>query len=224
VYAADDPKPADLDQTFQAPNGLTIRVKAIKPQNMETDLQITGYFQHDPKGDIFIDVLIDMNNMLGGAVQNLRNRGEFVGYERETLVITPPRGLMKPKRLMMIGYGPRNDIKLDTMSRVAGAVVREAIRLQATRPAYAPALIDQGFKGFPPASVGEAFIQGLVLAYDTEMRLQRQGLSKPFTFQEFALEAGPHYFKDVISGVEKGVEKARAEIGRRSIAPYSSTK
>ena len=67
-------------------------------------------------------------------------------------------------------------------------------------------------------------MKGIILAYDTEMRLQKQGLSPQFKIKEYILESGPQFFEETVAGVARGVEEATAEIARRESAPYSSNK
>jgi hypothetical protein len=213
-----------LEKTFQAPNGLTIKVRATKPQALASDVQIIGYFQHKKTGDTVLEVLIDINKMLGGVIQNLRDRGEFVGYETETLVFNPPQGVMKPKIVMLIGYGEDSKFNLDIMQRVGTTCVRECVRLKTEVVAFAPAIRDQGVEKFGTGDVEHANVKGIILAYDTEMRLQKQGLAPPFKIKEYILESGPQFFEETVAGVARGVADATAEIARRNQAPYSSNK
>jgi hypothetical protein len=66
------------------------------------------------------------------------------------------------------------------------------------------------------------FLQGVVPAYDTEKRLQKQGLAAASALTEIILEAGPTHFADVLAGVTKGLEAAMAELGSRDKSPYTS--
>jgi hypothetical protein len=214
--------PKAMEKSFPAGDGLTLTVRATKPQDLECDLQIMGYFKHKPSGDTVISVIVDFDQMMGGPIKALRDRGEFVGEELETIVLTPPAGVMKPKKILLVGYGDETKFSLDVMRRVAVTSTRQAIRLGARKAAFAPALFDQGYEKLHAKEVAATFLQGVVPAYDTEKRLQRQGLAAASALTEFILEAGPTHFADVIAGVTQGLEAAKAELGRRDKSPYTS--
>lgn len=222
VAADDKEKPKSLEKKFKGANDLNIMVKATMPQTLETDLQIIGYFKHKPSGDTVLSVLVDFDKLTGNVISNLRNRGDFIGNELETIVFTPPKGSMKPKQIMMIGYGDEKTFNLKVLNGIGTAAVREAIRMGAKTFAFAPAIIDQGLDKFNTGDVEYHNVKAMILAYDTEMRLQKQGLSKPFTLEQIIIEAGPEYFKPTIAGVEKGVAEANAEVAKRDKAPFSS--
>lgn len=220
IAADQKEKPKGLEKSFKGANDLNIMVKATKPQDLDTDLQIIGYFKHKPKGDTVLDVMIQFDNLTGNVISSLRNRGDFVGEALETIVFTPPKGAMKPKQLMMIGYGDENTLKVQTMAGIGTTSVREAMRLGAKTFAFAPAIRDQGNDKFGTGEVEYYNVKGMILAYDTEMRLQKQGLAKPFKLEQIYIEAGPEYFKATIAGVEKGVTEANAEVAKRGNAPF----
>ena len=72
--------------------------------------------------------------------------------------------------------------------------------------------------------VEQAITKGLLLAYDTEKRLQKEGLARAFTLEEWAVEAGPDYFDDTVTGVKKGIEEAKGATAKRPLEPYASGK
>ena len=88
----------------------------------------------------------------------------------------------------------------------------------------APLIRDQGNKKLGTGEVETAVVRGMLLAYDTEKRLQKEGLSKEFTLDEWNVEAGPTYFDETVTGVQKAMEEARKNIKDRSTQPYSKRK
>jgi len=62
----------------------------------------------------------------------------------------------------------------------------------------------------------------MLLAYDTEKRLQKEGLAKAFTLEEWVQEAGPKYFADTVPGVKKAIREAAAAIDARSSRPSAT--
>lgn len=211
-----------LQKSFTAANSMPITVRVIKPQDLESDLQVMCYFKHKPEGDTVLAVIVDFDKMMGGPIAALRNRGAFVGSELETLLLTPPQGVMKPKQILLLGYGDEKQFSLETIERIGTTAVREAIRLKAARVAFAPAIRDQGVEKFHGRDLARSFIRSIVLAYDTEKRLQKEGFRQPFSFKEFILEAGPEYFKEVIGGVEEGLKDGNADVESRDKAPFAT--
>jgi hypothetical protein len=108
------------------------------------------------------------------------------------------------------------------MRRIGTTAVREAIRVGAKKAAYAPAIRDQGNNKFGTGDVERENVQGIILAYDTEKRLQKQGLAAAPALEQFYLEAGPEFFAETVAGVEKGIAAAKATLEKRDTSPYTS--
>ena len=62
------------------------------------------------------------------------------------------------------------------------------------------------------------------MAYDTEKRLQKEGLSKAYTLAQWNVEAGPTYFAETVDGVQRAIEQARKALEGRGTEPYVKTK
>ena len=212
------------EKSFAAPNGLTVKVRMQGPNDMDTPLQIVCFFKHKKSGDTLLESAAEMDKKLGGAISALRNRGEFVGDELETLLLTPPKDTIKPRLLLLIGLGDEESLSLATLERVGRVAVREAAKLGVKRVAFAPFLRDQGNTKFGVGDVERAVTRGMLLAYDTEKRLQKEGLAKAFTLEEWVAEAGEKYFDDTLPGAQHGIEDARANIARRPPEPYGGGK
>src|SRR5205823_586979 len=113
----------------------------------------------------------------------------------------------------------RESLSLDRMERVGRVAYREAARLGAARAAFAPLIRDQGNDTLPTGDVARYVVRGLLLARDTDMRLQKEGLSKKYALGEWVEEAGPDFYQETIAGVKTGVEEARSAVGKRPFAP-----
>jgi hypothetical protein len=122
---------------------------------------------------------------------------------------------------VLIGLGPEERLSLETMHRAGVVALREAARLGAKRAAFGAALRDQGNETLPVGDVGRAVMQGAMLAYDTEWRLEKQGLRSGLALEEWVLLAGPQYFLEVVPEAGKGVKAAVAAAKARPEAPYS---
>jgi hypothetical protein len=212
------------EKPFDAPNGLTIKVRMEGPYDADTPLQVVCYFKHKEAGDKTLGAAVELNMRLGGVIASLRNRGEFVGDELETLLLTPPKDTIKPKLLLLLGLGDEDSLSLERMERVGRIALREAAKLEVKRAAFAPLLRDQGNAKLGTGDVEQAVTRGVLLAYDTEKRLQKEGLAKPFTLEEWVVEAGPDYFDDTLKSVQKGIEEAKATAAKRPSDTYTRRK
>jgi hypothetical protein len=217
-------KQAVKEKALTAPNDVTVKIRMQGPIDMDTPLQIVCLFKHKPSGDTLLEAAAELDKKLGGAISALRNRGEFVGDELETLLLTPPKGTITPQLLLLIGLGEEGSLSLATLERVGKVAVREAAKLGVKRVAFAPLLRDQGNSKFAVGEVEQAVTRGMLLAYDTEKRLQKEGLAKAFTLEEWIAEAGATFFDDTVPGAQKGIDDAKAAIAKRPSAPYGAGK
>src|SRR5207253_264271 len=132
---------------------------------------------------------VELDKRLGGVITNLRDRGEFAGDELETLVLDT-RGKIPARQLLLIGLGDEESLSLEKMERIGRAAYREAAKLGAAKAAFAPLIRDQGNDKLPTGDVARSVVRGLLLARDTDLRLQKEGLSKKFALEEWVEEAG----------------------------------
>ncbi|ARV62928.1 hypothetical protein BZZ01_08765 [Nostocales cyanobacterium HT-58-2] len=207
-------------QSFTAANNLKITVKQVTPYNQETDLQILCFFKHKASGDKVLSAIADLDKQLGGVISSLRNSGDFVGNELETLWFVPPSNSIKPKTVLLIGLGDEQTLSLEKMHRIGTVALREAVKLKATRVSFAPGLRDQGNAKLDTGDVASAVIQNVILAYNTEKQLQKQGLAQPFTINEWVIEAGPDYYKQTVAKIEQGVALANNKVATRKPVSY----
>src|SRR5947209_6793995 len=211
------------EKAFDAPNDVKLKVRMEGPYTADVPLQIVCYFKYTPEGaKKMTGAPVELDKKLGGVIASLRERGEFVGDEGETLLLIPPKGAIKAKALLLVGLGDESALSLPVVERVGKVALREAVRLGFSRVAYAPLIRDQGNARLGTGDVAEAFVRGVLLAYDTEKRLQKQGLAREFALEQWNVEAGPEFFDDTVMGVQKGIDEAKAAAARRSSAPYAT--
>jgi hypothetical protein len=181
---------------------------------------VVCYFKHKESGDTTLGAAVELAQKLGGVIAALRSRGEFAGDELETLLLTPPAGTIKSAALLLIGLGDEVSLSLDRMERVGRVAFREAARLGIRRVAFAPLIRDQGDSKLGAGDVAGAVVRGMLLARDTETRLQKEGLAKAHTIEEWICEAGPKYFDETVSGVRNAIKEADSAIAARPPIPY----
>ena len=217
---ADTPVPP-AEKSFDAPHGMKISVKMVAPYGQSTDLQIICVFKHKPTGDSYIEAMKDFDDKLGGLLSALRNRGEFVGELGETILFNPPARTIVPKRVLVVGLGDESQLSLETMRVVGAVALREAIHLKASHVAFAPVLRDQGNSTLDVGECDRNVEESVILAYDTEKRLQAQGLADSFSIQDWTIEAGPKFFDNVAGQLPVGIATTTKEISLRDKTTYS---
>jgi hypothetical protein len=215
---ADSSIPAE--KTFDAPHGMKIGVKMVGPYGQPTDLQIICVFKHKAAGDTYIAAMKDLDDKLGGLLSSIRNRGEFTGELGETIVFIPPTGSTLAKKFLVIGLGDESKLSMQTMRVVGAIALREAVRLEAEHVSFAPVLRDQGNNKLDVGVCDRNVEEGAFLAYDTEKRLQAQGLAPKFDVQTLTIEAGPTFFASVSSQLPVGIENVTKGISGRKTDPY----
>jgi hypothetical protein len=221
-HAADTAQ-APKESVFDArPLGLKLSIKMVGPYMEPADLQIICLFKHKPGGDTYQGAAKETDEKLKGILSALRNRGEFVGELGETFLFTPPPGSIPAKHFMVIGLGEEKDLSLDTLRIVGRIAAREAVRLQAKHVAWAPVIRDQGNSAIDVGEGDRAFAEQMLSAYDTEKRLQAQGLTPKFSLESFVIEAGPTYFDGAVKEVGKGIDSITAQLDQREDVPYQS--
>ena len=222
---SDEGKDGVKEKALDAPNKVKVKVRMEGPYTADVPLQVVCYFKYTPEGAKRMSgAPVELDKRLGGVIAALRERGEFGGDQLETILITPPKDSIKAKALLLVGLGDEDALSLKLMEGVGRVALREAARLGVSRVAFAPLIRDQGNTKFATGDVEKAVVRGMLLAYDTEKRLQKEGLGKPFTLEEWWVEAGPAYFDETVAGVKKASAEATDLIKARESKPYASEK
>ena len=202
---------------------IAIKVRMEGPYTADVPLQVVCYFKYTDDGAKRMKgAAVELDKHLNGAISSLRTRDEFAGDQLETMLITPKNGTIKAKTLLLIGLGDESQLSLDVMERVGRIALREAKKLGVGKVAFAPLLRDQGNDNLDVGLVETAVVRGMLLAYDTEQRLQAEGLSNNYALSEWWVEAGPAYFEDTVGGVKEAVRQAEAAIAKRPSMKYAA--
>jgi len=213
------------EKALDAPNNVKIKVRMEGPYTADVPLQIVCYFKYTAEGAKRMSgAPVELDKKLGGVIASLRTRGEFVGDELETILITPPKNSIKAKGLLLVGLGPEETLTLKVLERVGRVGLRQAAQAGVKRVAFAPLIRDQGNTRISAGEVETAVVQAMLLAYDTEKRMQRESLASPFMLEEWIVEAGPAYFDETVSAVEKAIQQAAAALKERTKEPYLHAK
>src|SRR5258706_3311089 len=221
--SAADTRTAPKENVFPAkPVGITLSIKMAGPFGEPEDLQIICLLKHKQAGDTYQGAAKETDEKLGGILSSLRNRGEFAGEAGETFLFSPAKGSIPAKRFMVIGLGEEKDLSLDTLRIVGRIAAREAVRLKAKHVAWAPVIRDEGNATIEVGKGDRAFAEQMLSAYDTEQRLQAQGLAPKFTIDSLVIEAGASFFDSAVEQVGEGIDSITAELQKRDATPYAS--
>src|SRR5437016_422359 len=156
---SDEGKGGVREKAFDAPNGVKVKLRMEGPYAADVPLQVVCYFKYTPKGaERMSGSPVELDKKLGGVIASLRERGEFVGDELETLSIVPPKGSIKAQALLLIGLGPEENLSLSVLDRVGRVALREAASRGIKRVAFAPLIRDQGNSKLPTGDVEIAIV------------------------------------------------------------------
>ncbi len=214
---------APKEKVFETkPLGIRLSIKMVGPYMEPADLQLICLFKHKASGDTYQGAAKDTDAHLHGLLSALRNRNEFVGELGETILFTPARDSIPAKQFMVIGLGDEKDLSLDTLRLVGRIAAREAVRLKAKHVAWAPVIRDEGNSTIEVGEGDRAFAEQMLSAYDTEQRLQAQGLAPQFTIDSLVIEAGASFFDSAVKQVGQGIDSITAELKKRDPTLYTS--
>jgi len=149
-------------------------------------------------------------------------RGEFLGDESETLLLTPPEKGVKAKALPLVGLGDEAKPSPDTKERVRESCPPGSRAAGATKAVFVLRIRDQQHDTSKNGEVETAVVRDVLLAYDTEVRFPARGLAEAHSLEGRRAEAGLAYFDETVASVKKTVEEAEAAAKGRRAKPYST--
>ena|ERR1700685_4112547 len=186
---------------LEVPNAaVPTHVLIQSPAETTTDLQVICLFQSEPKNTLH-GSLTEIDEKLGGLLDQIRKPTSFAGILGETLLITPPPGKLSAKRILLVGLGDSQSYTPQRMELVGSIVYREANRLQIEHPFFAPTVLDGGVTGFSTGDTAEWFIRGFLRAKATEKQLVDAGASKGATIRDLTFLAGSAHANDTRDGI-----------------------
>jgi hypothetical protein len=213
------------EKALDAPNKVKIKVRMEGPYTADVPLQIVCYFKYTPLGvKRMSGAPVELDKKLGGVIGSLRERGEFAGAPLETLLIVPPKNSIKANALLLIGLGTEDELSLALLEDIGRVALRAAATRGVKRVGFAPLIRDQGSTKLSAGAVETAIVRGMILGCDTDKRLQKEGLAVPFTLDEWNVQAGPLYFDETVTAVEKAIQQATTVLKDRGREPYLRSK
>jgi len=193
-------------------DGVQIEGMVQGPSTEVTPLQIACVFEYT-EGDIFnsppalpaaLNGMVHLDHDLKGIITELRKDGKFAGHAFETLLISPPSGLVSAKQVLLIGLGDRNKFNPDLMTSIGAVAMREALKLGVSSYAFASDLKDAGIDS-PTALVAGNVVKGSFEAYRTQAYLKSKKMANYKPLAKITLLAGPAFFTVAGEGIKEAI-------------------
>lgn len=193
-------------------DGIAIEGVVQGPSAQVSDLEIACVFEYT-EGDIFnsppalpaaLNGLVHLDQDLKGMLTEIRKTGKFAGHANETILISPPKGAIGAKRLLLIGLGDRNKFTPDLMTGVGSIAMREALKLGVSNFSFASDLKDAGIDS-PTALVAGNVVKGIFEAYRTQTWLKEKKMSTFKPVAKVILLAGPAFFSTAGEGIQAAI-------------------
>lgn len=203
--------------TWGTVDGVSVVGLVQGPSAAAADLQIACVFEYT-EGDIFnppalpaeLNGMVHLDEALKGIITDVRKIGKFKGHALETLLITPPKGSLASKKLLLIGLGNRSSFDAELMKEVGSVAMREALKLKVKTVSFASDIKDAGIDS-PTALVAENVVLGAFDAYRAQTYLDKNHLSEKMTVQKLILLAGPSFFNIAGGGIKSAIAKLNTQ-------------
>ncbi|WP_269236038.1 M17 family peptidase N-terminal domain-containing protein [Flavobacterium flavigenum] len=203
--------------TWGKVDGVAVNGLVQGPSAAEADLQVACVFEYT-EGDIFnppalpanLNGMVHLDDAFKGLITELRKSGKFTGHALETLLITPPKGTLASKKLLLIGLGDRNKFTPDLMISVGSVAIREALRLGVSNFSFASDIKDAGIDS-PTALVATNVVLGSFEAYRTQNYLKEKKLSDNKPLTKIILLAGPAFYTIAGEGIKEAITKLNSK-------------
>jgi len=193
-------------------DGVAIEGVVQGPSAQVSELQIACVFEYT-EGDIFnsppalpaaVNGMVHLDHDMKGIVTELRKSGKFLGHAYETILISPPKGTIGGKKLLLIGLGDRNKFDASMMTSVGSVAMSEALRLGVTNFSFASDLKDAGIDS-PTALVASNVVKGAFMAYRTQLWLKDKKMADFKPLSKIILLAGPSFFTVAGEGITTAI-------------------
>jgi hypothetical protein len=197
-------------------DGIAIEGVVQGPSAQVSELQVACVFEYT-EGDIFksppalpaaVNGLVHLDHDMKGLLTEIRKSGKFLGHQYETLLLTPAKGTIGGKRLLLIGLGDRNKFTPELMTGVGAVALREALKLGVANFALASDLKDAGIDS-PTALVAGNVVRGIFQAYRAQVWLQDKQLSSIKPINKVILLAGPAFFTTAGQGIAAAITEIK---------------
>ncbi len=182
-----------------------VKTKKAEFARCKTDMLVVGRFS-DGEPD---DILRKLDEKLGGAVERLRELGDFTGKARTHAVIYS-NGKIAAERLLLVGLGERGKATLDTLRKAAAIAANRAVEMKARQISLA---LHRAFAGnLDAAAMGRAIVEGVYYGsyrYDEYVSESENGRLGALEAQ--IVDPRPAQLKGLNAGIAPGVVIGRMQ-------------
>ena len=192
---------------------IRIRILVQSPADTDTDLQAICLFKSSAENKLH-GSLVEANGKLKGLLDRVRTPDLFRGDLGETLLVTPPKGALGARKLLIAGLGDSQTFSPQRMQLVGEIVYTEAARLGVAHPFFAPTVIDGGVSKFGASQVAEQAITGFLRAARIDKVLKGANAPAGQSVTALTFLAGPQHASDAREGDEKALAAAGDIFGR----------
>lgn len=184
--------------------GVAFESIALSPANADTPLQCVCVFDWQ-KNTVMTGGLGELNERLGGLLETVRKEGHVRGEALDTLLLTPPAGLIKAHRVLMLGLGDPQTLSKQRLVRVGRMALFEAARLGVVAFSFAPSIRDAEVTSFPAADVSVSVAIGMMQALRSLQRMRELGLEQAATLQRISFLAGREHLESASKGIQQAL-------------------
>lgn len=181
-----------------------IHILAQSPAGTVTDLQVICLFRSSPENTLH-GSLAETDEKMKGLLERVRRPDLFRGELGETLLVTPPKGSLGAKRLLIIGLGDSQGFSPQRMQLVGEILYAESARVGAARPFFAPTILDGGVSKFTTGEVSEQVISGFLRASAIDRLLMDAHATNAPGIRELTYLAGAKNVSSTRAGIEKAI-------------------
>ena len=194
------------------PNGpIPLQILEQSPADTTGDLQIICLFRSAAENKLH-GSLAETNTKLKGLLDRVRKQELFRGELGETLLLTPLKGSLGVKHLLLIGLGDTETFTPERMQLVGEIAYMEASRLGESHVFFALTILDGGVTAFTTGQISEQVILGLLRALATTSMLTTAEAGPGYGGFTLSYLAGANHSGDT----REGIEKALASLRQRS--------
>jgi leucyl aminopeptidase len=193
---------------------ITIDVKGRKAEaaTVKCDVLAVGIFD----GGKLSGAAAQVNKKIGGAIAQMIKLGDFKGKESQSAVVYGG-GKIGATRVLLVGFGKKKELKIDTYRDAAGLAAAKAVGLKAKSLAIAFEL--DAMKKTDAETIGKALTEGAYFGgyrYDEYMSDGENGRAPSIKIEIVEPNAGE--LGKVSKGIGRGKVLGQAQAFARTIA------
>jgi leucyl aminopeptidase len=158
--------------------------------------------------------------LLDGCLQAVIEQGEFEGKPNEVLLLHT-QGKSGVKRVLLVGLGPRRELKLDGIRQAIGSAAKRVRQAKVTAcgvafPVMAP-------RGTTPLDIAQTIAEGAILGCYQFTEYRSENGNRPPDLQRVTLYTPQRQLlRQLTEGVRRGVATAEATVFVRDLCNHPS--